>query len=142
RAMIVSSDRLSVHQIDTALLPRIHHELPAFVSKDCRSNLQIEIALHQPFGVRWPVKIAQRQRLGLWILPEPYDAAAVSSTLGIPLAIAGTREHRSVRADSRAGAAPHAASRRAPGAHFLRCQIVRIRHVRIAAATLCRMRVE
>ena len=134
--MIVAADRLCVHQVGTAFLAGVHHQFPAFVVEDRRRDLHVQVALEQPLGIGRAVVVHQLQGLRHRILLHTDDAVAIHSVLRVPAPISRSRVHGSVRADCWAGAAPHSAACRTPGADLVGREIVRVHHVRITAAAL------
>src|SRR5258706_14487117 len=112
--MIIAPTRLGVHEVDAALLSRVHHELPAFVVENRRRHWHVEIPLHEPLDIGGSVVVRQIQALRPRILLPPDDACAISSVLRIPSPVACPGVHNACRTDGRTGSPPHSAARWSP----------------------------
>src|SRR4029077_14703723 len=95
RPMVVAADGFGIHQVDAALLAGIHHKFAALVIEDGGGDLHVEVALHQPLGVRGAVVVVKHQGFGLRVLLHADDAVAVDSVFGVPAAVAGAGIHDS-----------------------------------------------
>src|SRR5439155_21936016 len=98
--------------------------------------LHVQVAFPEPLRVGGTVIVHQIEALGLGVLLYADDVIAVESVLRIPAPVARSGVHGPVRADGRAGAAPHAAAGGSPIPDLVGGQIVGIGHVRIPTAAL------
>src|SRR5262245_12185703 len=140
--MVVSADRLRVHQVDHALLARVDHQFLALVIEDRRSDLHVQVALPEPLGVGGAVIIDQVHGFRLRVLLHPDDAVPIDAVLRVPGAVARARVQDTRGTYCGAGPAPHPATWRPPRADLVGGQVVGVDHVRIAAAALRGVRID
>ncbi len=141
RAIVRAPKVVAIEQPQLAFLARRDEKLPAAIVEGHRRDVQIEVAAEQPVGV-WRGEVVDKLQLLVGVELHRDDRRAEAVGLGGERRVAGAHEHAALRIDRDTAAAPHASAGRREDARLLRGEIVRKERVRVAAASLCRGRVD
>ena len=99
RAVVLAAERGGVEQPDPALLAGLHGVLAAFEVEHGTGDVDVEIALSEPEGVRRRVPVDHLHCLGRRVLLGGDDGLAVDLLRGEVVAVAAARVHASVFSD-------------------------------------------
>src|SRR5262249_52338339 len=142
RAMVFAAKIFGVEEPDTAFLAGTHPQLPAFVSEDRRSDVEIEVALEHPLSIRRCIVILEFQLLRLRIHLHGHESLAIDFMLRIVESVPSSCINDSGRVDWWSRPAPHTSACGRISTDSVAGEIVGINDIGIAATSLSGMRVD